>query len=253
MRRRARRGLLNRRRPRPARSCRPPPAQRRRSRRLTTKLPAARPAWKRDIPPSEPKYAHTRPRAPRANEVDIATRFVHRDGPTRGIGAQNGGVAGLAPRRRASRSRRRRRSRDHDRPRKAARRMQGHGFHATDHRRRRADRRRGARRRADDDEDRDRQPQGDDGSDPQGRRGGRGHRARRGAARRRHRGAQDDRRAVADPGHRRHPLQPHAGAQGDRRRRALHPPEPRQHRRARQGRRGRRSARRRRARRCASA
>ncbi len=53
------------------------------------------------------------------------------------------------------------------------------------------------------------------------------------------RGAEDDRRGVADPGHRRHPLQPHARAEGDRRGRALHPPQPREHRRAREGRRGR--------------
>ena len=45
---------------------------------------------------------------------------------------------------------------------------------------------------------------------------------------------------VADPDHRRHPLQPHPGAESDRRRRPLHPPEPGQHRRPRQGRRGRR-------------
>ena len=48
-------------------------------------------------------------------------------------------------------------------------------------------------------------------------------------------------RRVADPRDRRHPLQPHAGAEGDRRRRALRAPEPGQHRRARQGRRGRRA------------
>ena len=45
---------------------------------------------------------------------------------------------------------------------------------------------------------------------------------------------------VADPGDRRHPLQPHARAQGDRRRRPLHPHQPRQHRRLREDRRGRR-------------
>ena len=44
---------------------------------------------------------------------------------------------------------------------------------------------------------------------------------------------------LADPGDRRHPLQPHAGAEGDRRRRPLHPAEPGQHRRPREGRRGR--------------
>ena len=53
------------------------------------------------------------------------------------------------------------------------------------------------------------------------------------------RGAQDDRRRVADPDHRRHPLQPHARAQGDRSRRPLRAPEPGQHRRPRQGCRGR--------------
>ncbi len=42
------------------------------------------------------------------------------------------------------------------------------------------------------------------------------------------------------PDHRRHPLQPHARAQGDRRRRPLRPHQPRQHRRPREGRRGRR-------------
>ena len=46
---------------------------------------------------------------------------------------------------------------------------------------------------------------------------------------------------VADPGDRRHPLQPHPGAQGDRSRRPLHPAQPRQHRRPRQSRRGRAS------------
>ena len=43
---------------------------------------------------------------------------------------------------------------------------------------------------------------------------------------------------VADPGHRRHPLQPHARAQGARRRRALRAPQSRQHRRPGQGRGG---------------
>ncbi len=57
---------------------------------------------------------------------------------------------------------------------------------------------------------------------------------------------------VADPGDRRHPLQPHAGAEGDRRRRALHPPQPRQHRRPRQDRRGGRPRPRRPACRCGS-
>ena len=59
-------------------------------------------------------------------------------------------------------------------------------------------------------------------------------------------GAQADRRRVADPGDRRHPLQPHAGAQGDRRRRALRAHQPGQHRRAREDRRGRREGPRRR-------
>ena len=45
----------------------------------------------------------------------------------------------------------------------------------------------------------------------------------------------------ADPGDRRHPLQPHPGAEGDRRRRPLHPAQPGQHRRPREGRRGRRA------------
>ena len=45
---------------------------------------------------------------------------------------------------------------------------------------------------------------------------------------------------IADPDYRRHPLQPHPGAESDRRRRPLHPPQPRQHRRPRQSRRGRR-------------
>ena len=58
---------------------------------------------------------------------------------------------------------------------------------------------------------------------------------------------------VADPGDRRHPLQPHAGAEGDRRRRALRAAEPGQHRRPRQGRRGRRARQAPPARRCASA
>ena len=120
-------------------------------------------------------------------------------------------------------------------------------------RRRGPDRRRRAGRRADDDQDRDREPGRDDGPDPQGRGRRRGHRARRRAARQGHRGAEDDRGRVADPGHRRHPLQPHARAEGDRRRGALHPPEPRQHRRPGQGRRGRRRGRRRPARRCGSA
>ena len=71
-----------------------------------------------------------------------------------------------------------------------------------------------------------------------GRRGRRGHRARRRAARAGRRGAEDDRRAVADPDHRRHPLQPHARAEGDRSRRALRAAEPRQHRRPGEGRRG---------------
>ena len=52
------------------------------------------------------------------------------------------------------------------------------------------------------------------------------------------RGAQADRRRVADPGDRRHPLQPHARAQGDRRRRPLRPHQPGQHRRPREDRRG---------------
>ena len=58
----------------------------------------------------------------------------------------------------------------------------------------------------------------------------------RGAARAGRRGAQDDRARVADPDHRRHPLQPHAGAEGARRGRALRAAEPGQHRRPRQGR-----------------
>ena len=116
-----------------------------------------------------------------------------------------------------------------------------HGLRALGERRRRPDRRRRARRRADDDQDRDGEPVRHDGADPQGRGRRRGHRARGGAARQGRRGAEDDRRRVADPGDRRHPLQPHAGAEGDRRRGALHPPEPGQHRRAREGRRGGRS------------
>ena len=75
----------------------------------------------------------------------------------------------------------------------------------------------------------------------QGRRGRRRPGPRRGSARRGRGGAADDRRALADPGDRRHPLQPHAGAEGDRRRRPLHPPQPGQHRRPREGRRGRRA------------
>ena len=50
--------------------------------------------------------------------------------------------------------------------------------------------------------------------------------------------ARADRQGVADPGDRRHPLQLHARAQGDRRRRALHPHQPGQHRRPGQGRAG---------------
>ena len=113
------------------------------------------------------------------------------------------------------------------------------GFQAPDIRRRGADRGRCPGRRADDDEDRDRQPGGDDGADPHRRRRRGGHRPRRGAPRRGRRGAEDDRQGVADPGDRRHPLQPHPGAEGDRRRRPLHPPQPGQHRRPREGRRGR--------------
>ena len=60
----------------------------------------------------------------------------------------------------------------------------------------------------------------------------------RGSARQGRRGAQDDRQGVADPRDRGHPLQPHARAEGDRRRRPLHAPEPGQHRRPREGRRG---------------
>ena len=100
------------------------------------------------------------------------------------------------------------------------------------------DRRRRAGGGADDDEDRDREPSRDDGPDPHGRRGRRGHRARRGPARAGRRGAEDDRRAVADPDHRRHPLQPHARPEGDRSGRALREAEPRQHRRTGEGRRG---------------
>ena len=58
-------------------------------------------------------------------------------------------------------------------------------------------------------------------------------------------GAEDDRQGIADPGDRRHPLQPHPGAESDRRRRPLHPPQPRQYRRARESRRGRREGKRR--------
>ena len=47
---------------------------------------------------------------------------------------------------------------------------------------------------------------------------------------------------VADPDHRRHPLQPHAGAQGARRRRPLRAAQPGQHRRPGEGRRGDRRA-----------
>ena len=115
-----------------------------------------------------------------------------------------------------------------------------HGLEATCDRRRRPDRRRRARRRADDDEDGDGEPRRHDGADPH-RRGRRGrHRPGGRPAREGRRGAQDDRQGVADPRDRRHPLQPHAGAEVDRRRGALHPPEPGQHRRAREGRRGRR-------------
>ncbi|CAA9464450.1 MAG: (E)-4-hydroxy-3-methylbut-2-enyl-diphosphate synthase (flavodoxin), partial [uncultured Solirubrobacteraceae bacterium] len=114
------------------------------------------------------------------------------------------------------------------------------GLQATRERRRCADRRRRPRRGADHDQDRDGEPGRHDGADPQGRRGGRRCRARRGAAREGRRGAQDDRARLADPDHRRHPLQPHAGAEGDRRGCSLRPPQPGQHRRARQGRRGRR-------------
>ena len=93
----------------------------------------------------------------------------------------------------------------------------------------------------------------DDGADPHGRRGRRRHRARRGAARAGRGGAEDDRRRVADPDHRRHPLQPHARAEGDRSGRALRAPEPGQHRRPREGRRGDRAGQASTARRCASA
>ncbi|CAA9476445.1 MAG: (E)-4-hydroxy-3-methylbut-2-enyl-diphosphate synthase (flavodoxin), partial [uncultured Solirubrobacteraceae bacterium] len=113
------------------------------------------------------------------------------------------------------------------------------GLQATRERRRCADRRRSSRRRADHDQDRDGEPAGHHGPDPQGRRGRRRPRPRRRAAREGRGGAQDDRRRVADPDHRRHPLQPHAGAEGDRRRGALRAAESRQHRRTRQGRRGR--------------
>ena len=58
---------------------------------------------------------------------------------------------------------------------------------------------------------------------------------------------------LADPGDRRHPLQPHPGAEGDRRRRPLHPAQPGQHRRPREGRRGGRAGDRGRACRCGSA
>ena len=58
---------------------------------------------------------------------------------------------------------------------------------------------------------------------------------------------------LADPGDRRHPLQPHPRAEGDRRRRPLHPPQPGQHRRPREGRRGRARRRPRPACRCGSA
>ena len=51
----------------------------------------------------------------------------------------------------------------------------------------------------------------------------------------------DDRERVADPGDRRHPLQLHAGAEGDRRGCALRAHQPRQHRRPRQGQAGRRA------------
>ena len=74
----------------------------------------------------------------------------------------------------------------------------------------------------------------------QGRRGRRRPGPGRRAARRGRGRAEDDRQALADPGDRRHPLQPHAGAEGDRRRRPLHPAQPGQHRRPREGRRGRR-------------
>ena len=75
---------------------------------------------------------------------------------------------------------------------------------------------------------------------------GRGPGPLRGAARAGRGGAEDDRQGIADPGDRRHPLQPHPGAESDRRRRPLHPPQPGQHRRPRQSRRGRREGERRR-------
>ena len=114
-----------------------------------------------------------------------------------------------------------------------------HGFQAPDIRRRRPDRGRRARRRSDDDQDRDGQPRGDDGADPHRRRRRGRPRPRRRASREGRRRPEDDRRRIADPGHRRHPLQPHARAEGDRRGRSLHPPQPGQHRRPREGRRGR--------------
>ena len=52
------------------------------------------------------------------------------------------------------------------------------------------------------------------------------------------RGTEDDRRRIADPGDPRHPLHSHPGAEGDRCRRELHPPQPGQHWRPREARRG---------------
>src|SRR3954471_5281843 len=116
-----------------------------------------------------------------------------------------------------------------------------HGIPTPDHGRGRSHRWGRARGRANDDQDRDGQPGRDDGPDPSRGRRRRPHRACRGPARQGRRGAEDDRRRLADPGHRRHPLQPHARAQGPRRRRPLRPHQPRQHRRGRQGGAGRRS------------
>ena len=115
------------------------------------------------------------------------------------------------------------------------------GLQASDLGQGRADRGRCPGRGADDDQDRDCEPGRDHGADRPGRRGRLRPGPRRGAPRGGRRGAEDDRRRVADPGDRRHPLQLHAGTEGDRRGRPLHPAQPRQHRRPRQGRAGRRA------------
>ena len=115
---------------------------------------------------------------------------------------------------------------------------QADGFERPDSRRAGTDRRRSAGRRADHDQDRDGQRGRHHGPDRERRRGRRGHRARGGSARTGRHRPERDRRALAHPGDRRHPLQPHAGAEGHRGRRPLRAVEPRQHRWAGQGGRG---------------